>query len=114
MVILRETRKLLPRPPAPAASVEDVSTTILGDWDATFWNWRPNQVAHFVSETTLLPVLFPLAPASSVDAGVAGPERDLAGLRVDQPPMLVVALVREGGSDLLNVERVRVKHRIRL
>ncbi len=65
VVIVRATRKLLPRLSAPAASDEDVSTTMLGDWYATFLNWRPSQVALFVSETTLLPVLFPLAPASS-------------------------------------------------
>lgn len=62
---MRATRKLLPRLSAPAASDDDVSTTMLGDWYATWLNWRPSQVALFVSETTLLPVLFPLAPSSS-------------------------------------------------
>ena len=65
MVIVRSTRKLVARLSAPAASDGEVSTTMLGDWYATFLNWRPHQVAIFVSETTLLPVLFPLAPASS-------------------------------------------------
>ena len=43
----------------------------------------------------------------TVDPGVTGPERDLAGSGVDQPSVLVVGLIREGGSDLLNVDRVR-------
>ena len=38
---------------------------MLGEWYATVIFWRP-QVALFVSETTLLPVFVPLAPASSV------------------------------------------------
>ena len=38
---------------------------LLGEWYATVMFWRP-QVALFVSETTLLPVFVPLAPASSV------------------------------------------------
>ena len=40
-----------------------MSTTLLGDWYATAWFWRP-QVALLVSEGTLLPVLMPLAPAA--------------------------------------------------
>jgi hypothetical protein len=42
------------------------STTLLGDWYATALPWRPRQVALFVSEKTLLPVLMPIAPASSL------------------------------------------------
>ena len=56
MVIVRPIRKLVARLSAPAASDGEVSTTMLGDWYATFLNWRPHQVAIFVSETTLLPV----------------------------------------------------------
>jgi len=41
------------------------STSALGDWYATALTWRP-QVALFVNETTLLPVLLPLAPAATV------------------------------------------------
>jgi len=41
------------------------STTALGDWYATALPWRP-QVALFVNQTTLLPVLLPLAPAATV------------------------------------------------
>lgn len=37
----------------------------LGDWYANVWFWRP-QVAIFVEERSLLPVLVPLAPAASV------------------------------------------------
>jgi hypothetical protein len=41
------------------------STGALGDWYATALTWRP-QAALFVNETTLLPVLLPLAPAATV------------------------------------------------
>lgn len=41
-------------------------TTALGDWYATAIFWKPQQVALFVNERTLLPVLMPLAPAATV------------------------------------------------
>src|SRR6185369_8743625 len=41
------------------------STTRLGDWYASAWAWRP-QVALFVSEATLFPILMPLAPAATL------------------------------------------------
>lgn len=49
----------------PAADVGP-STTLLGDWYATVLPWRPRQVALFVNEKTLLPVVMPLAPATSL------------------------------------------------
>lgn len=65
VVIIHGTRKFLDRAGRPAAAPDDVSTTSLGSWYATALFWRP-QVALFVNETTLLPVLVPLAPASSL------------------------------------------------
>lgn len=41
------------------------STTVLGDWYATAWFWKP-QLALLVNERTLLPVVMPLAPATSL------------------------------------------------
>ena len=41
------------------------STTLLGQWYATALPWRP-QVALLVNESTLLPVLMPLAPAATL------------------------------------------------
>jgi hypothetical protein len=49
--------------PKPAGKADPV-TTRLGSWYATLARWRPN-VALFVSEATLLPVLVPAAPAST-------------------------------------------------
>jgi hypothetical protein len=40
-------------------------TTVLGRWYATALLWRP-QLALFVHDSTLLPVLMPLAPAATV------------------------------------------------
>jgi hypothetical protein len=48
----------------------------------------------------------------AVDTGVASPQHDLSGLRIDQPAMLVVGLVAKSGSDLLQVQAAQVKHRI--
>jgi hypothetical protein len=39
---------------------------MLGDWYATLLTWRPRQIALLVSETTLLPVMLPLAPSSTL------------------------------------------------
>jgi len=65
VVIVHGTRKFLDRVGRPTAAPDDASTTSLGSWYATVLFWRP-QVALFVNETTLLPVLLPLSPASSV------------------------------------------------
>jgi Domain of unknown function (DUF6933) len=66
---VRGTRKFLGR--AAEAVVPETalqaSTTMLGDWYLTVLFWRP-QVALFVNEATLLPLLAPLAPAVSVIA----------------------------------------------
>jgi hypothetical protein len=40
----------------------------------------------------------------AVDSGVGGPEHDFSGLGVDQPPVLVVGLVRQRGGDFLKVK----------
>jgi hypothetical protein len=67
VVIVRATRRLLHRL-SPTAVADEVteSTTLLGDWYATLLPWQPRQVALLVSETTLLPVLMPLAPAATL------------------------------------------------
>jgi hypothetical protein len=44
----------------------------------------------------------------AVDAGVGRPERDLSGLRVDQPPVLVAGLAGQRVADLLQVEAAQV------
>ena len=65
MVIVRATRKLLQRL-GPLTADVPASTTLLGDWYATYLPWRPRQVALLVSERTLLPLLMPLAPAGTL------------------------------------------------
>lgn len=67
MMIMRATRKLLQRLGTPKMAADDeMSTTLLGDWYATYLPWRPRQVVLLVSERTLLPLLLPLAPASTL------------------------------------------------
>jgi len=64
MFTLHCTKKLLdrirPRLDAPVAA-----TTQLGAWYATALFWKP-QMALLVNERTLLPVMLPLAPATTV------------------------------------------------
>lgn len=64
--MIRGTKKVLDRIPNVPRSVDaDRSTTRLGDWYVNVLFWKP-QVALFVSETTLLPVLVPFAPAATL------------------------------------------------
>ena len=65
MLIVRATRKPLGRLGPVTAGAGQRSTTLLGDGYATAWFWRP-QAALLVSETTLLPVPMPLAPAATL------------------------------------------------
>jgi len=64
-MILRATRKLLARL-QPAETAPEASTTLLGDWYATYLPWGSGHVAILISDTTLLPVLMPLAPAKTL------------------------------------------------
>lgn len=65
MFVIRGTKKFLDRAGKVDATDERGSTTVLGSWCATVWFWKP-QVALFVNERTPLPVLLPMAPASTV------------------------------------------------
>jgi hypothetical protein len=67
VLIVRATKRLLDRIGGPGLGTGDQSTTLLGQWYATALRWRP-QVALMVNETTLLPVLMPLAPATTLPA----------------------------------------------
>lgn len=63
---IHATRKLLDRVKQPVREPVAEPSTALGNWYATAMAWRPRHVALLVSERTLLPVLMPLAPASSL------------------------------------------------
>ena len=65
MLIVRATKKLLDRIGPPNLGEGEQSTTVMGQWYATALFWKP-QVALFVNEPTLLPVLMPLAPAATL------------------------------------------------
>jgi len=65
MYTLHCTKKLLDRVRVPAASSLRPPTTVLGNWYATALFWKP-QVALFVNERTLLPMLMRLAPVSVI------------------------------------------------
>jgi len=65
VLIVRATKKLLDRIGPPSLGEREQSTTLMGQWYATAMFWKP-QVALFVNEPTLLPVLMPLAPAATL------------------------------------------------
>ena len=65
MYSLHCTKKLLDRIRPSIAMSLPPSTTALGNWYATALFWKP-QLALLVNERTLLPVLMPLAPASTM------------------------------------------------
>jgi len=69
MLVLRGTKKLRDRVKGPAATGDDASSTVLGDWFATALFWKP-QVALLVNQRTLLPVFMPLAPAATLAARI--------------------------------------------
>jgi hypothetical protein len=62
---IHATKKLLERVKQPIAAPVTEPSTALGNWYATALFWKP-QVALLVNERTLLPVLVPLAPASTL------------------------------------------------
>ena len=67
MYSLHCTKKLLDRIKPTIATSLPQPTTVLGNWYATALFWKP-QLALLVNEQTLLPVLMPLAPASTLSA----------------------------------------------
>ncbi|GAA4263633.1 DUF6933 domain-containing protein [Dactylosporangium darangshiense] len=64
VLIVRATKKLRDRIGPPDLRGDERSTTVLGEWYATRFGWRPD-VLLLVNEATLLPVLLPLAPAAT-------------------------------------------------
>jgi uncharacterized protein DUF6933 len=65
VVVIHGTKKLLVRLGGATPGPGERSTTALGNWYATVLFWKP-QVALFVNEPTLLPVLVPYAPSATV------------------------------------------------
>jgi hypothetical protein len=65
LLIVHATKKLRDRLKTAPEAQSESCTGALGPWYATALFWRP-QMALFVNEMTLLPVLVPLAPAATV------------------------------------------------
>jgi hypothetical protein len=86
VLIVRATKKLLDRIGPPSLD-EEQSTTLMGQWYATAVFWKP-QVALFVNEPTLLPVLMPLAPAATLLARF--PQQAAAVLAAHGTPEAVI------------------------
>jgi hypothetical protein len=94
-----------PRQPAPGAFIGDgsgeVGHVLIPD---PGWQWIDTDQVQFVEVDRRL----------AVDAGVGGPERDLSGVRADQPPVFLVGLVAQRVADLLQVEAAQVQHHARI
>jgi hypothetical protein len=65
LLVVHATKKLRDRLKSAPYATSELSPGALGAWYATAVFWRP-QVALFVNEVTLLPVLVTLAPAATV------------------------------------------------
>jgi len=65
VVIVHGTQRFRDRVPGVPAGTNDQSAALLGSWYATLLRWRP-EVALFVNEPTLLPLLIPVAPARTL------------------------------------------------
>lgn len=84
MVVVHGTKKLLDRIGRPTVGSDQTPTSPLGSWYATALFWRP-QAALFVNEHTLLPLLVPLAPATTLLRRLPGAlERILTAHRIDR------------------------------
>jgi hypothetical protein len=87
VLIVRATKKLLRLAGPSTARDADRGTTLLGPWYATVLFWRP-RIVLLVNETTLLPVLLPLAPTATLTSRIA--EQISTVLTVHQAPTTFV------------------------
>jgi hypothetical protein len=92
VLIVRATQKLLRLAGPPEASDQERGTTVLGPWYATVLFWRP-RLALLVNESTLLPLLLPLAPALTLTSRI--PEEIAATLITHGVPTELVDQERE-------------------
>ncbi|WP_433080056.1 DUF6933 domain-containing protein [Dactylosporangium sp. CA-052675] len=99
MLVLRATAKLLQRIGPATLHYDDRPTTLLGEWYATALPWRP-QTALLVNETTLLPVLMPLASAATLTKRI--PDQIAATLTAHDVPTAVI------DDELESMQDVRV------
>jgi hypothetical protein len=76
VLVVHATWAFRDRVPGPAAADDDISTTTLGPWYATLVRRRP-PLALLVNQTTLLPLLMPLAPAATLLTRVPAAVADL-------------------------------------
>lgn len=87
MLIVRATKKLLRLTGPSSAPDDDRGTTLLGPWYATVMYRRP-RVVLLVNESTLLPALLPLAPASTLASRVA--EQVITVLRAHRASVAII------------------------
>jgi hypothetical protein len=66
MLVVHGTKRFRDRVGAGNGDVVGDEVSALSRWYATVLAWRPKQSGLFVHDTTLLPVLMPLAPAATV------------------------------------------------
>lgn len=86
MLVVHGTKKFRDRAGGSTDSPSE-PLTLLGRWYATVLSWRPRQLALFVHDPTLLPVM-PLAPAATVLARF--PDRLAEILELHDVPRAVI------------------------
>lgn len=89
MIIVHGTQVFRDRVPGTAAQNGETSTTAMGSWYATVLRWR-RPAALLVNETTLLPLLLPLAPARTLLHRFPAVLAELLAM-LDVPPPLINA-----------------------
>jgi hypothetical protein len=87
VLIVRATKKLLRLAGPSTASQDECGTTLLGPWYGTVLFWRP-RVALLVNESTLLPIMLPLAPVSTLSSRIA--EQIATVLTAYQVPAVII------------------------
>ena len=97
MLVVHATRAFRDRVPGPAAADEDTSTTALGSWYATIVRQR-RQLALLVNQSTLLPLLTPLAPAATLITRIPTAVADL--LLAHRMPAPLVAAEHAAMADI--------------
>ena len=93
VLVVRATQKLLQRVGPPTLQDGEWSTTLFGEWYATALFWKP-QVALLINETTLLPVLMPLAPAATLPSRIAQQIATVLALHGTPPGIIDIELQR--------------------
>ena len=112
MLVVHGTKKFRNRAGGSTDSPGEPLTP-LGRWYATVSSWRPRQLALFVHDPTLLPVLMPLAGRTLVGLHAAAGEPDRQQVEDEHPYHERGALPQPCPSEQQGQERQRCSPRLK-